>query len=160
MLENEKLKAEQVLAEAKLLELRKADFETLARDLAEWKADLEERERALKPEKTITDLAWAGGMEDTIIDAEGNVKKQEKVVYNPETDMSIPAESRRLAHAERVVGEELAERSGKVRDTLVSSLERLYRQALAEDRVVDAEFYRKSLKSLYPEWEFRPEESK
>ena len=160
MLENEKLKADKVIAEAKLLELRKTDFETLARDLAEWKADLEERERALKPEKTIADLSWAGGMEDTIIDADGNVKKQEKVAYDPETDMTIPAESRRLARAERVVAGELAEHSDKVRDTLVASLERLYRQALVEDRVVDAEFYRKSLKSLYPDWEFRPEESK
>ena len=37
-------------------------------------------------------------------------------------------------------------------------MERLYRNALKEDRVVDAEFYRKSLKSLYPDWEFSLEE--
>jgi len=152
-LEAEKLKADKVISEAKLLELRKTDFETLARDLAEWKADLEERERALKPEMTVTNLSWAGGMEDTIIDADGNVKKQEKVVYDPETDMSLPAETRRLFRAERVVREETDERAAKVRDSVVASMERLYREALAEGRVVDADFYKKSLKSLYPDWE-------
>lgn len=154
-LEAEKLKADKVISEAKLLELRKIDFETLARDLAEWKTDLEERERALKPEKTISDLSWAGGMEDTIIDAEGNVKKQEKVAYNPETDMAIPAESRRLAKAERILREEVGERSAKVRDALVGKLEELYRQAREDDRVVDAEYYKASLKSLDPDWKPR-----
>ena len=152
-LEAAKLKADKVIAEAKLLELRKTDFETLARDLAEWKADLEERERALKPEMTVTNLSWAGGMEDTIIDADGNVKKQEKVVYNPETDMSLPEGTRRLFRAERVVREKTDERAAKVRDAIVASMESLYRQALADGRIVDADFYKKSLKSLYPDWE-------
>ena len=150
----EKLKAEKVIAEAKLMELQKIDFETLARDLTEWKADLEERERALQPEKTIADLSWAGGMEDTIIDADGNVKKQEKVVYDPETDRSIPYESRRLAREERLVREDVAKRSSEVRSAVVGTLESLYRQALAEGRVIDADFYRANLKSLYPDWEF------
>ncbi|MBO7684105.1 MAG: hypothetical protein J6T51_05215, partial [Kiritimatiellae bacterium] len=160
----EKLKAEKVIAEAKLLELQKIDFENLARDLAEWKADLEERERALQPEKTVADLAWAGGMEDTIIDADGNVKKQEKVAYDPEADRSIPRESRRLARQERLVREDAAARSAQVRSKVVATLEALYRRALAEDRVVDAQFYRESLKSLYPDWEFglegSPEDAK
>ena len=151
-LEAEKLKADKILAEAKILELRKTDFETLARDLAEWKADLEERERALKPEKTVADLSWAGGMEDAIIDAEGNVKKQEKVVYNPETDKSLPSGTRRLIRAERIVGEEADERSCKVRDSLVASIEGLRDKALAEGRVIDADFYDKTIRSLYPEW--------
>ena len=154
-LEAERTRSEKTIAEAKLLELRKIDFETLARDLAEWKTDLEERERALKPEKTVSDLSWAGGMEDTIIDAEGNVKKQEKVVYNPETDMSIPAESRRLAKTERIVREEADKHSIGVRDALVGKLEGLYRQALEDDRVVDAEYYKGSIKSLNPDWKPR-----
>ena len=155
----EKLKADKVIAEAKLLELQKIDFETLARDLSEWKADLEERERALQPEKTVADLAWAGGMEDTIIDADGNVKKQEKVVYNAETDRTIPRESRRLAREERLVSEDFDKRSAEVRTTVVGALEALYRQALVEDRVVDANYYRANLKSLYPDWEFTLDDS-
>lgn len=148
----EKLKADKVIAEAKLLELQKIDFETLARDLSEWKADLEERERALQPEKTIADLSWAGGMEDTIIDADGNVKKQQKVVYDPETDRAIPRESRRLAREERLAREDADRRSAKVRSEVVGTLEALYRQALEEDRVVDAEYYRANIEALYPDW--------
>ena len=148
----EKQKSEKVIAEAKLLELRKIEFEQLARSFAEWKADLEERERALRPEKTISDLSWAGGMEDTIIDEKGNVKKQEKGVYDPEKDMSLPAGTRQLARAERLAGEDLAKRTEKVRDSLVSTLDGLRRQALAEGRVIDADFYGKSIESLYPGW--------
>ena len=151
ILEHEKLKADKILAEAKILELRKIDFETLARDLGEWKADLEERERALKPEKTIADLAWAGGMEDTIIDADGNVKKQEKVVYDPEKDMSLPSGTRRLFRAERLLDENYAAHADKVRERLFAKLEAMREKALAEGRVIDAEFYLKSMKSLYPE---------
>lgn len=153
----EKLKADKVIAEAKLAELRQVDFETLERELAEWKADLEERERALKPEKTIADLAWAGGMDDTIIDEEGNVKKQVKEVYNPETDRSIPKESRRLAREQRLANEEFDKNAQEVRSSIVRTLESLYVLALKDDRVIDAEYYRESLKSLYPDWEFRPE---
>lgn len=151
ILENEKLKADKILAEARILELRKIDFETLARDLGEWKADLEERERALKPEKTIADLAWAGGMEDTIIDADGNVKKQEKVVYDPEKDMSLPSGTRRLFRAERLVDEDYAVHAGKVREALSAKLEAMREKALAEGRVIDADFYLKSIQSLYPD---------
>ena len=152
----EKLKADKVIAEARLLELHKIDFETLARDLAEWKTDLEERERALKPEKTVADLSWAGGQEDTIIDADGNVKKQVKVAYDPETDRSIPLESRKLAREQRLVDEALAKESSYVRAAVVGSLESLYVQALKDDRVIDADYYRETLKTLYPDWEFRP----
>ena len=32
-------------------------------------------------------------------------------------------------------------------------MERLYVSALKEGRVIDADFYKKSLKSMYPDWE-------
>ena len=150
-LESEKLKADKILAEAKIIELRKIDFETLARDLAEWKTDLEERERALKPEKTIADLAWAGGVEDTIIDADGNIKKQEKSTYDPENDMSLPRGTRRLCRAERLAGEDYAVHAEKVREALSAKLEAMREKALADGRVIDADFYLKSMKSLYPD---------
>ena len=41
-----------------------------------------------------------------------------------------------------------------MRSAVVGTLESLYRQALAEGRVIDADFYRANLKSLYPDWEF------
>ena len=156
-LAQEKLKADKIVAEAKLLELRKTDFVTLERELLAWKQDLEERERALQPEKTIADLSWAGGTEDTIIDADGNVKKQEKKVYDPEKDMSIPSESRKLARTSRIVREKHAKMAGETRDSVVTSLEALYVAALKDGRTVDAEFYRQSLLSMYPDWKFKGE---
>ena len=44
-----------------------------------------------------------------------------------------------------------------MRSKIVSALEKLYVEALGEDRVVDAEFYRQNLKALYPDWEFKGE---
>ena len=157
-LEKEKLKADKIIAEAKLLELRKTDFLTLERELMAWKLDLEERERALQPEKTIADLSWAGGTEDTIIDADGNVKKQEKKVYDPEKDMTIPAESRKLARVSRLVREKHEARAGATRGSVVSSLESLYVSALKDGRTIDAEFYKQSILSMYPDWKFKGEE--
>lgn len=159
-LATEKLRSEKVIAEAKLLELRKIDFETLERDLREWRQDLEERERALQPEKTVTDLAWAGGMEDTIIDAEGNVRKQEKKPYRAEDDRTLPRSTRRLARAERLADEAAAAEAAQVRTAIVAALERLYVAALKEDRVLDADYFRTALKSLYPDWEFKGEDPK
>lgn len=157
-LEKEKLKADKIIAEAKLLELRKTDFLTLERELMAWKLDLEERERALQPEKTIADLSWAGGTEDTVIDADGNVKKQEKKIYDPEKDMTIPAESRKLARVSRLAREKHEAQAGVTRSSVISSLESLYVSALKDGRTIDAEFYRQSILSMYPDWKFKGEE--
>ena len=153
-LAQEKLKADKIIAEAKAMELRKIDYETLERDLLEWKLDLEERERALKPEKTIADLAWAGGMEDTIIDDKGNVTKQVKKVYDPEKDMELPEQSRRLAKTERKIRESMGRNEFGTRDAVVKSMEKLYVKALKEGRVIDADFYKKNILIMYPDWKF------
>ena len=39
-------------------------------------------------------------------------------------------------------------------------MERLYVAALKEGRVIDADFYKKSIKSMYPDWEFNGEGAK
>ena len=156
-LAQEKLKADRIIAEAKALELRKIDYETLERDLLEWKIDLEERERALRPEKTIADLAWAGGMEDTIIDEKGNLKKQVKTVYDPEKDMELPEQSRRLAKTERKIREKQDAAGADARAKILKSMEKLYVDALREGRVIDSDFYKKSILSMYPDWKFTAE---
>ena len=46
------------------------------------------------------------------------------------------------------------------RTNIVAQLESLYIQALKEERVVDAEYYKANLKSLYPDWEFKGEINK
>ena len=156
----EKLKAEKIIAEAKVMELRKIDYETLERDLLEWKLDLEERERALKPEKTIASLDWAGGMDDTVIDDKGNIKKQVKTVYEPEKDMTLPAESRRLARTNRKLREAQDAKIADTRNTVVKTMEKLYVSALKDGRVIDADFYKKNILTMYPDWKFTGEESR
>ena len=151
----EKLRSEAKIAEKTVLELRKTNYEELERELLEWKLDLEERERALKPEKTIADLAWAGGCEDMIIDDKGNVTKQVKVAYDPEKDMTLSTQTRRLAKADRKIRELQDEKMDDSRATVVKTMETLYVSALKEGRVIDADFYRKNILIMYPDWKFQ-----
>ena len=69
-----------------------------------------------------------------------------------EDDRSLPPATRRLAKEERLASEATAEASARVRASIVSNLEALYVAALREDRVVDADYYRKTLRSMYPDW--------
>ena len=154
-LQAEKMRSEKVIAEAKALELSKIDFETWQRDLLELEQSLNEREMALKPEKTIADLAWVGGGEDVVVDKDGTLKKQVKKQYLAENDKALPYETRRLAKRERLIAEAQKRDAEKVREIIVSRIEKLYVEALKEDRIVDAEYYKENLKSLYPDWEFK-----
>ena len=148
----EKLKDDAIIAEEKLLELRKINFEEIERDLNEYRQELDERERALHPDKTAADLTWVGEREADVIGGETNrVRRTAKPL--PEDDMELPRETRALAKAERLAAESDAAHAAETRAGLVAALERLYVAALREDRVVDAAYYRKSLKSLYPDWE-------
>jgi hypothetical protein len=156
----EKLRSEKVIAEAKALELMKIDFETLERDLMEFKQELDERERALKPEKTIADLSWVGDSEDMEVGEHGEVRAKKKREYRPEDDPALPRATRALAAMERAVGDSRKKESDAVRARIVGELEGLYVSALRDGRVVDAGYYRKSLKSLYPDWEFKGEQNK
>ena len=155
----EKLRSEKVIAQAKMAELSKIDFLTWERDLLELKQDLEERERALRPEKTIADLAWVGGGEDRVFDKNGRVaaKKKEEKPYRAEDDPQLPAETRRLAKAERLSTQAEARQAAKIREKIVKSLEGLYIEAIKAGRVIDAQYYKSSLKSLYPDWKFEGE---
>lgn len=154
-LATEKMKSEKILTEAKLLELQKLDFESAQQMLLEWKLDLEAREAALMPEKTVADLACAGGNEDMTVDADGNLKKVEKKEYDPSKDQTLSVATRALARADREHREVVMAESESVRDTIIGTLEPLYIEAIRADRVTDAEFYRKSIKALYPDWEFK-----
>ena len=156
----EKLRSEKVIAEAKTLELMKIDFETIERDLMEFKQELDERERALKPEKTIADLSWVGESEDMEAGEHGEVRAKKKREYRAEDDPALPRATRALAAAERAVAESGKKESDAVRSRIVGELEGLYVEALKDGRVVDAGYYRKSLKSLYPDWEFKGEQNK
>ena len=149
-LAREKLAADKTIAERDLLELRRLNLEHAERELLEWRRNLEERELALKPEKTILDLSYAESGEDAAKTAEGKIL--------PENNPAIPRRSRRLHKAERMAGEQMDEISSNVESNVTARLERLYEKALREDRIVDADFYRKQIKQMYPGWIFTPGE--
>lgn len=154
-LEAERIRSEAVVAEARLLELRKIDFETIERDLIEYRQELDEREAALRPEKTAADLAWVGDREADIIGGDTNrVRRASKPL--PENDVDLPRETRILARAERLRLEDDAVLANVSSNALVSALERLYLQAVREDRVVDAQYYLKNIKMHYPNWRYKP----
>lgn len=153
----EKLRSDAKIAEAQLLELRKINFEEIERDLIEYRQELDEREMALHPDKTAADLTWVGEREADVIGGETNrVRRATKPL--PEDDMELPRETRALAKAQRLAAESDAARNAAARENIVTTLERLYIEALREDRAVDAQFYRKSIKSFYPDWEFSVKE--
>lgn len=156
-LATEKLRSDATIAEAKLLELRKIDFETAERDLLELQQDLAERERALTPDKTAADLVWVGEREADVIGGDTNaVRRLKKAKIAPEDDPSLPESSRELARIERELREDLAVGESSASNKVLKSLTRLYRDARNDGRVLDAEFYRTSIKHYYPNWEYRP----
>jgi colicin import membrane protein len=143
-LEHEKLLAEKLLAEKFVYEMRLSDIETLEKELQEYKMELDERERALKPELTLKDLDDSSA--DVIEDA-----KNQKLSEN---DKSLPLESRKLAKSERLSTEKYNAMLSSVRSNVVARIEKLYIEAIQDDRVIDAEFYRNQIKTMYPDWEF------
>ncbi len=151
-LEKEKLASERIIAEAKLQELHKLDLVTLERELLDYKKELDERERALRPDKTIDNLAWVS-KDDMILDANNNLVKQEKQPYLAENDKTLPKETRALAKVQRELAEADAAERAESRTVVISKLEKLYLDALKEDRILDSDFYKKTIKSLYPDWE-------
>jgi hypothetical protein len=158
-LQAEKLKSEKIIAEAKMAELSKIDFQTWERDLLELRAELEERERALEPEKTIADLSWVGDGQDNTFDENGRLtkKKKEKKQYRAEDDITLPRGSRILEKEMRMVSETQKKRDEDVRQKIIKTLEGLYVDALKESRVIDAKYYKDAIKSFYPDWKFKGE---
>lgn len=150
----EKLKSEAKIAEAKVLELRKIDFETIERNLIEYQQELEERERALTPDKTSADMTWVEEREADSLGGTNTVRRKLKTL--PENNTSLPIGERVLERVKRLDLEAQSEHAGINRTRVVASLEALYLQAISEQRVNDAHFYYTALKSLYPDWEYSP----
>ena len=137
------------------LDAERARYGQLTRELADYKLELDERERALHPEKTVADLA-SGIKEDTVFGEDGTPQVRQKKVYRAEDDLKLPPESRELARKERLAKESAAAAADLARSNAVLRLESLYTAAQKEDRPVDAEHYRQALKSLYPDWKLAP----
>ena len=150
--EAETLKLKVSMAE---LAAERQRYEELNAELLEYQRELDERERALRPEKTIADLSWLPD-EDTEIDENGRARPRKKVKMLPENDPSLPKETRSLAKAERVRSQADDILKEDARTRVVAPIEKLYVAARKEGRTVDAEYYRQVLKSMYPDWEYKP----
>lgn len=154
--EAETLKLKVSMAE---LESARLHYEELNAELLDYQRELDERERALRPEKTIADLSWLPD-EDTEVDENGKAKPRKKKMYLAENDASLPKETRELAKANRVRSDADKVLADNARSRVLSRLEPLYVAAVKEDRVVDAKYYREVIKSMYPDWEYKAPESK
>ena len=148
--EAETLKLKVSMAE---LAAEKQRYEELNAELLEYQKELDERERALRPEKTIADLSWLPD-EDTDVDENGK-ESAPVLIIEPENEATLPRESRALAKADRVrtQADEILKNDSRAR--AVAPLEKLYVAAVKEGRTVDAEYYRLVLKSMYPDWEYK-----
>ena len=156
---NEKLRLEnENLAEKKAIaaeERAKAAAE--AQKAADVKAakELDERERALRPEKTIADVSWLPD-DDIDIDENGRPRPKKKKPYLAENDPNLSAETRELAKASRIRAQADDILAKDSRKRVVAPVEKLYVAAVKEGRTVDAAYYRAALKSMYPDWEYKP----
>jgi len=152
--EAETLKLKVSMAE---LAAEKQRYEELNAELLEYQKELDERERALRPEKTIADLSWLPD-EDTEVDENGKARPRKKAPKLPENDLTLPKETRALAKANRIRAQAdgILEKDSRAR--AVAPIEKLYVAAVKEGRTVDAEYYRTVLKSMYPDWEYKAPE--
>jgi len=151
--EAETLKLKVSMAE---LAAEKQRYEELTAELLEYQKELDERERALRPEKTIADVSWLPD-EDIDIDENGRPRPRKKEPKLPENDPMLPKETRELAKANRIRAQADGILAEAARARAVAPIEKLYVAAVKEGRTVDAEYYRVVLKSMYPDWEYKGE---
>lgn len=163
--ELERVEATRAIREAETLKLKvsmaelaaeKQRYEELNAELLEYQKELDERERALRPEKTIADLAWLPD-EDTEVDENGRAHPRKKEPKLPENDPTLPKETRELAKANRIRAQADDILSEASRTRVVTTIEKLYVAAVKDGRTVDAAYYRTVLKSMYPDWEYKVE---
>ena len=60
---------------------------------------------------------------------------------------------------ERKIREAQDKKIADARNTVVKTMEKLYVSALKEGRVIDADFYKKNILIMYPDWKFKGEKS-
>ena len=138
------------------LAAEKQRYEELNAELLEYQKELDERERALRPEKTIADVSWLPD-DDLDVDENGRPRPKKKKPYLAENDPKLSAETRELAKANRIRTQADGILAKDARARVVAPIEKLYVAAVKDGRIVDAEYYRLVLKSMYPDWEYKGE---
>lgn len=147
--EKVRISSERILAEAKLAELRSRNLDERERLILAAAAEVEAQRQALRDEKEMT-------IKDLVTTGSDQSEAKEEGPALPENDRTLPRETRALARSERISGERLEAVRTQTRNDVVQRFERLYLDAIREDRISDATFYRKELKRMYPDWEYKP----
>lgn len=145
--EAESLKLKTNLEEVAVL---KDTYERWLGELNDYKRELDEREAAMHPDLTAEDLFMLGEEEKPGAEAE----------VLPENDRRLTKGERELARMKRLQAEAQEASDLATREEIENRLTALMRQAIKEDRVPDAKFYYRTLKSFYPDWEYKEEEVK
>ncbi len=145
--EAESLKLKTNLEEVAVL---KDTYERWLGELNDYKRELDEREAALHVDMTAEDLITLGE-EEAAPTVDSNL---------PENDRRLTKGERELARIRRLEAEAEEKAAASTREDIVGRLTALMRQAIAEDRITDAKFYYRTLKSFYPDWEYKEEEVK
>ena len=145
--EAESLKLKTNLDEVAVL---KDTYERWLGELNDYKRELDEREAAMHPDLTAEDLFMLGEEEKPGAEAE----------VLPENDRRLTKGERELARMKRLQAEAQEASALATREEIEYRLTALMRQAIKEDRVPDAKFYYRTLKSFYPDWEYKEEEVK
>lgn len=145
--EAESLKLKTNLEEVAVL---KDTYERWLGELNDYKRELDEREAAMHPDLTAEDLFMLGEEEKPGAEAEAL----------PENDRRLTKGERELARMKRLQAEAQEASDLATREEIENRLTALMRQAIKEDRVPDAKFYYRTLKSFYPDWEYKEEEVK
>lgn len=152
-LEAKRLEAEKVLKEAELRATNVAELVQWERDLIDLARELKEREDALKPEKTITDLVWLPD-ETTEIDEKGRLRSKKTAIL-PEDNPELAPEERNHARQRCLVLEAHTNSVNRLTQSAIQTLENLYVKALKADRPDQARSYKKAIKAIDPLWVYQ-----
>lgn len=148
------LKAKEAVREAE--ELKKADYESLLKNVRALEAILREREEATRPAMTLEDLVAENEMEPA--EAEGgtsveDLKDRIEAESNRVTNVVKPKTrgDEAIEAAEARLGRIAAEGSAVVRAKARARLEELARRAASEGRKASAEYYLAQATALFGE---------
>ncbi len=139
-------------AEAETLKLRhslaeldglKSEYDARIAEMDALTRDLEEMKRALTPERTISDLMTVGDEESVI-----TTKVAE------EDDKNTPNGKRELIKAEKELAFIRSEIQDNVRELRIAKLVDLMKAAIKADKVVEAKYYYRAIREMYPDWEY------
>lgn len=134
------------------LNARRAEYEQRLAELDQLQIELQERERALAPDLTVSDLMSVTPADEPPPVEEGGKSEVEEMMKV--RNDNIPLGRRTLEEVEQTVQQAREDVLATNRATVISALKAMMESAISEKRAIDAMFYEKTIKSLYPDWRY------